>query len=49
MRDLTHTEYKIVALLVKGNRPKRNSRIVAYFIWNGTVESCQSQKIIQRT
>lgn len=40
MRELNKTEYKIVMLLAKGNRPKRNSRIVAYFIWNGAVESC---------
>lgn len=49
MRKLTHTEQEIVALLAKGNRPKRNSRSVTYILWNGAVESCQSQKVIRCT
>ena len=46
MRDLNQTEYEIVKLLTRGNRPKRNSRSVTYILWNGTVESCQFKKAI---
>ena len=49
MRELNQTEHEIVNLLVRGKRPKRNSRSVTYILWNGAVESGQSQKIIQRT
>ena len=49
MRKLTHTEHEIVALLTKGNRPKRNSRSVTYILWNGVVEPRKSKKVIRRS
>lgn len=47
MRELNQTEHEIVNLLVRGKCPKRDSRNVTYIIWNGAVESCQSQKAIR--
>ena len=47
MRELNRTEHEIVNLLVRGKRPKRYSRSVTYILWNGAVESCQSQKAIR--
>lgn len=40
MRELNRTEHEIVNLLVQGKRPKKNSRIVTYILWNCAVESC---------
>lgn len=47
MRQLNRTEHEIVNLLVRGKCPKRYSRSVTYIIWNGAVESRQSQKTIR--
>lgn len=47
MRELNRTEHEIVNLLVRGKRPKRYSRSVTYILWNGAVESRQSQKAIR--